>query len=309
MRPSPFLFGEDSTRVHSTIIAALLMLAPGFGPESSRPELPPELAKVAKEYNITVVCGDPGFPTRSGNALVDGLQVDASKIANYAKLFGEEFSVYPSEAVRRCRLRRVVLCNELTVEGRPCGAIADPEHATLYFDVSYQYKTEKLRRSAIHHEFFHMIDYSSSSNLRQDRWVALNPPAFKYGTGGLSAQDNPTSGVLTDKYPGFLNHYSTTAVAEDKAEVFANLIVNAGYVKERISHDQVLKAKVACMKELVIDFCRDLHDGFLERARKLDRSQAALPPGPPLRPIPVPRIIPPAEPEPPPPPRIMPPAG
>ena len=53
------------------------------------------------------------------------------------------------------------------------------------------------------------------------RWDALKPKDFKYGSGGKNAQDISTTSLLTEKYPGFLNHYSTTAVEEDKAEVLA----------------------------------------------------------------------------------------
>src|SRR5204863_9871526 len=73
------------------------------------------------------------------------------------------------------------------------------------------------------------------------------------------------------KYPGFLNHFSTFGVNEDKAEVFANLIVDSAYVERRATKDPVLRAKVQRMRELLAEFCPAVNDEFWEKARKLKR--------------------------------------
>jgi hypothetical protein len=78
---------------------------------------------------------------------------------------------------------------------------------------------------------------------------------------------------LTDKFPGVLNHYSTTAVEEDKAEVFANLIVDSKYVANRAKKDRVLSAKVERMKELLVAFCPEMNDKFWEAAGKMKRPE------------------------------------
>jgi hypothetical protein len=83
----------------------------------------------------------------------------------------------------------------------------------------------------------------------------LNPAGFKYGDGGWSARDLPWTGILTDQYPGFLNHYSTTGVEEDKAEVFANLIMNEEFVKWRARCDPIVRLKVDVLKERLARFC------------------------------------------------------
>jgi hypothetical protein len=77
--------------------------------------------------------------------------------------------------------------------------------------------------------------------------------------------------VLTDKYPGFLNHYSTTGVEEDKAEVFANLIFDAAYVAERAKKDKVLATKIERMKELLTKFCPEMNQKFWTKVEKINR--------------------------------------
>src|SRR5262249_1253771 len=104
-----------------------------------------------------------------------------------------------------------------------------------------------------------------------ERWASLNPRGFRYGTGGENAQNMPQSSWLSDDYPGFLNHYSTTAIEEDKAEVFANLMVESEYMESRAKRDPVIRAKVRRMKEFMIGFCPETDDQFWGRASSFKR--------------------------------------
>ena len=118
----------------------------------------------------------------------------------------------------------------------------------------------------------HIIDFHDDGSVYQDKdWAALNAPGFKYGSGGSKAQDQPTTSLLTDKLPGFLNHYSTTGVEEDKAEIFANLMVDFEYVQLRAEQDPVLKAKVERMKALLAAFCPAMNDDLWKKVRETKR--------------------------------------
>jgi hypothetical protein len=81
----------------------------------------------------------------------------------------------------------------------------------------------------------------------------------------------PWSGVLTDKYPGLLNYYSTSAPEEDKAEVFANLVLNEDYVRRRMQSDPVLRAKVSLLKKRLAEFCPEMNGTFWSKAKDLKR--------------------------------------
>jgi hypothetical protein len=232
----------------------------------------PELEKIAKTYQIEMVAIDAKFPVKTTHGKIDGQNADREEIQSYINLFVPEFSLYPKDLIKRTKLKRIVLCRKLSFAGQLRGGIPDYEHDTLYLDVKCGDYSKPYQRTAIHHEVFHLLDYQDDGNVYQDeRWGSLNPADFKYGGGGKLAQDNPDSGVLTEKYPGFLNHYSTMGVEEDKAEVFANLIVDLAYVEKRIKKEAVLRAKVKRMKELLTEFCPEMNERFWEKVRKMKR--------------------------------------
>lgn len=257
------------------LAALLTLLAAGFAAAPARGAEPPafpELEKTATTYKIEIVATDPQFPVKCSYGTIDGKAADRKAVEAYAALLVPEFALYPPEVIKRSKLKRVVLCTDLTFADQRRNAIPDFEHDTLYLDVARGATNKPYMRKVIHHEFYHVIDLRDDGHLYKDeRWAGLNPADFKYGTGGKNAQDMSNTSVLTDKYPGFLNHYSTTGVEEDKAEVFANLIVDAACVAERAKKDRVLTAKVERMKELMTKFCPDVREAFWEKAAKLKR--------------------------------------
>lgn len=222
-----------------------------------------ELAKIAKAYNIEIVTTDLNFPVKTSYGAIDGKQAHRRDLENYISLFASEFTLYPLTLVKQSQLKRIVLCNELYFAGQRRNAIPDFEHDTLYLDVSRGSYNKSYLRKVMHHEFFHIIDYRDDGDLYQDeQWSALNPPGFRYGSGGENAQNLRDTSVLTDKFPGFLNHYSTTGVEEDKAEMFANLIVAHAYVEGRIQKDAVLREKLKLLEKLLLRFCPEMNGEF-----------------------------------------------
>lgn len=224
---------------------------------------PGELAKIAKAYDIEIVTAGPNFPVKTTYGAIEGKQAGGRELENYVRLFAPEFTIYPLSLVKRSQLRRVVLCDGLHFAGQRRNAIPDFEHDTLYLDVSRGSYNKSYQSKVIHHEFFHIIDYRDDGYVYQDeRWASLNPPGFRYGSGGINAQDLLYTSVLAEKFPGFLNHYSTAGVEEDKAEVFANLIVDHAHVGRRIQKDAVLREKVKLLQEQLTRFCPDVNGEF-----------------------------------------------
>lgn len=227
-----------------------------------------ELDRVAKAYRIQIVTASPSFPVRSTHGIIDGRGAEQKALDDYAPLFAAEFSLYPPDYVKRSQLRRIVLSSELSFAGQRRNAIPDYEHNTLYLDVSRGAYSKPYLRKVIHHEFFHIVDWRDDGSVYSDpQWASLNPSQFRYGRGGRNAQELATTSVLTDRFPGFLNHYSTTGVEEDKAEILANLIVDPGYVDARAGKDPVLMAKVERMRELLATFSPDMNDAFWAKVR------------------------------------------
>ncbi len=259
----------------SGLIPVFLLLAllsrPTHAHEPAPNTEPTALEAIARAYQIEVTA-NPTFPVRASYGTIDGKSADRGAVERYTSLFVAEFALYPRELIQRAKLKRVVLCAELSFAGQRRNAIPDFEHDTLYFDVERGASNRTYLRKVIHHEFFHIIDLRDDGQLYADKeWAALNPRAFKYGSGGANAQGVANTSTLTDAVPGFLNHYSTTGVEEDKAEVFANLIVDSAYIEKRIKTDAVLDAKVERMKALMKRFCPDVDELFWDAAKKIDR--------------------------------------
>ena len=210
------------------------------------------LAGVASVYQVEIVTAASAFAVATQYGKIEGKQAKSEAVESYAAtVFLPEFGLYPTALVKRSKLRRIVMCEELLFAGVREAGKADYEHGALYLEVSRGDYSEVYQRKLIHHEFFHMLDFQAHGGMYVDdeRWSRLNPPNFRYGMGGRSN-------------PGFLSQYSTTAVAEDKAEVFANMIVEPAHVDARVQTDPFLKAKVARMRELLADFCPEVNRAF-----------------------------------------------
>lgn len=255
------------------ILPALLFCSTARGQSDEPAAFRGDLDKIAKIYKIGVVTADLSFPVKTTHGTIDGKNADGKELQDYTSLFALEFALYPPELVQGAQLKRVVLCSNLAFDGQRRNAIPDFEHDTLYLDVNRGTHNRSYLRKVIHHEFFHIIDYHDDGSVYADeRWKTLNQATFKYGSGGRAAQDLQGTSVLTTKFPGFLNHYSTTAVEEDKAEVFANLIVDHAYVEDVAMKDRVLNSKVKRMKELLAKFCPEMNDKVWEKVRTMKRA-------------------------------------
>jgi hypothetical protein len=169
-----------------------------------------------------------------------------------------EFSTYPTALFARAGCARIVLCTKLAYAGQLRAAIPDWEHNTLYIDTQRGAKSPGYPEHVLHHEFFHLIDHADDGDVYKDQtWTALNPMGFRYGTGGVNAQTTRNTGALTDGIPGFLTHYATTGVEEDKAELFAFSITHRDYIAARIKTDATLATKVIRLQSILKNLCPD----------------------------------------------------
>lgn len=253
-------------RINATLMFAIAATA--WAGERRAGAEPSSLDELARRYQIEVVAKKAKFPVRTAHGAITGSPPAENSLKKYRPLFITEFGRYPKKLVAVTRLKRVVLCENLRFAGQRRNAIPDFEHDTLYLDVKRGGNNPKYLRAVIHHEYFHIIDFRDDGKVYRDpQWAALNSPKFKYGSGGKNAQQLSNTSVLTERFAGFLNHYSTTGVEEDKAEIFAHLLVNPDYVARRSASDGVLKSKVTRMKSMMRRFCDDVDETFWRRRR------------------------------------------
>jgi hypothetical protein len=247
-------------------------------PNPEWPEAPPEnrmdseVAQLFQTYGLKVVMSDPEFPIKTYHGEISGEEANHKNVESYWPLLVSEWNLYPPALVEKTRLQRIILCEGLAFGNQARTAIPDYEFDDLYFDVGRGRYSELYVRKVIHHEFFHIIDYRDDGEVSTDiRWMALNPARFKYGPGGKSQQHDPSGSLLSEETPGFLTRYSTAAVEEDKAEVFAHMMVNVHAVEERAKKDGVIRAKIQQMSELLQIFCPQVDTQFWDRVGKVER--------------------------------------
>ncbi|HZN38787.1 MAG TPA: hypothetical protein VFD82_08280 [Planctomycetota bacterium] len=178
------------------------------------------------------------------------------QVDRYLPLLCQELRKYPPELIARIGLRRVVLCRDLSLGKQPRAAVPLRDHDSLHLDVVAGHYSCDYQRIVVHHELMHVIDDRDDGKVYEDgEWAALNATQFRYGNGGIHAQHDQRASLHTTGVQGFLTSYATTAVEEDKAELFARLMVEPDYVAKRAEEDAILRAKVARLRELLLAFC------------------------------------------------------
>jgi len=222
---------------------------------------------LAKE-GVELVAGDETFPVTITGGQIAGKNVFSSEIDLYLYVFRKELGKYPKELFALIQLKRVVFCRELAVDTQPRAAVADWEHNTLYVEVRNGIYADSHRRKMIHHELFHLLDFADDGVLGRDPdWVALNPPEVFYGAGGEQKLDEKST-AITHPSPGFVSKYALASVAEDKAEVFANLMVYDVKIQLLLKQDSILAGKVQLLKQELLAFCPQVDEPFWVRAAK-----------------------------------------
>ncbi len=262
---SPIIQGGRRTVV---VVVGLLL----FGANSVGFSQPKNLVELARKFEIEIRTQGEPFPVRNSHGPIAGSDASPQAVDKYKPWLLSEFDLYPVDLIRKVELKRIVLCTDLAFDGQRRNAVPDFDHDTLYLEVIRGDYDPNYMRRVIHHDFFHIVDWKDDFKLTEDdRWSALNPQGFRYGSGGATAQEDESAGVLNAKLPGFLNRYSQTAVEEDKAEVFSVMVVQAQHVAERSQDDRVLNAKMEQIREAMKSFCPSVDDSFWERAKRLRR--------------------------------------
>jgi hypothetical protein len=215
--------------------------------------------EVARRYGIEIVT-KPKFPMNG----IRGEAPDVYHLENFAPLFAAEFSIYPVDLVRKCKLKKIILCRNLSSDGGNHGGLCDYNHGALFVTVG-DITENQHSRMTIHHEFFHLIDLSDDGHIFvEENWKSLNSPRFQYGGYDFVSPD-PPSQLDPALLPGFVTPYCMVSVLEDKAELFTNMVAEPDMVKNRVAGDSILRAKVEFLKHELQGFCPEMNDAFWER--------------------------------------------
>lgn len=225
-------------------------------------------------FGIEVVVENARFPVATTNGPIRGTDASTEDCERFSVLLGEELGLYPPQFVQRARLRRIVLCRDLTKGGAVNPAVVHHEHATLYFDVEITREDRRYMRRSFHHELFHFYDWADDGKVDVDEvWSALNPPEFRYFVGGGAVQLDQSMGLWTEEFGGFLSRYGRTALPEDKAELWSFALVHPREVAARARVDSLLAAKLERMRLRMRAFAPAIDDAFWNGLQLLERPE------------------------------------
>ena len=229
------------------------------------------LDEVARRQRVDVLWS--GGPYRYEYEWGGGSAEDPSndEVARVAASIARELRQYPNGFLRHAGLNAIILVRDLFVseDGGERDAAAYIFEDRLFLDVPLADRAIQAgtRVRFIHHIIWHRLDERAGTMWKDPEWVALNPPTFEYGVysrGGVH-EARVGSGSLSTEYPGFLNLYSTGNLPDDKAEVYAYLMVIHSWLRERSRQDQYLQRKVAMIKARLAALDPAFNDDFWNR--------------------------------------------
>lgn len=142
-------------------------------------------------------------------------------------------------AISSQRLRTVVLCNGASKDGKPAGGVAVPSQDLLVLGIADPSATQpdELIQAVTLHEFFHLSEYrlggTGDSNW-DDRFTGYDLEERSWRGTGIGGGGR-----------NFLNPYSHSYAREERAELFAALVLNAHEVSNYvdINNDEILRKK------------------------------------------------------------------
>ena len=253
-----------------------MLILVGIGHREVPPPLPPPsvIARVAALQGIQIVTRYDGIPTWTPAGIIDGQAADRRDLSDYLPLLANELSAYPPGIMKKAGIDRVVLWGRVSNNGGAAGGISLLDTKTIYLDVhKINPSDRRWFEQAIHHEIFHFLDNAEDGTvLRDDEWQGLNDPSFRY-THSADTDSEARKGLrLAREFPGFLGDYSTTSVAEDKADLFAILVTDPEAVEPRAFDDIILADKVALLKARLARAWPEMGEPLWSRVRDSRRS-------------------------------------
>lgn len=188
-----------------------------------------------------------------------------TKVLKYLKLLQHELNKYPKTFLQRAGVKRIVVCKGLSSLGYSACGFPDPGGKAVYYN--YTAFNNAYSRKTIHHELYHMIEAKFNRNIyyKDPDWAKLNSKDFKYGKGGRKFKwDESNSNKPFHSKTGFVTAYATSALEEDKAEVYAALFVEeiSACLHDWIKEDEILKNKVNYMKDFLLQCCDGMTSDF-----------------------------------------------
>ncbi|MDC0143533.1 putative zinc-binding metallopeptidase [Verrucomicrobia bacterium] len=182
------------------------------------------------------------------------VRADKKQLDLYRKILAAELGKYPMPLLQKSKLKGIAIVKNLSVAGQRRAAMPDYENEILYLDFQRGAHNPAYQAHVIHHEFFHLLEQelNGSAYFKDPEWAKLNPKNFRYGKGGKKQRGNDNF-ALVHPQSGFINRYSTSALEEDKAEIYAALFIpgERKKINAMAAKDTHLAAKIKMMRRIL----------------------------------------------------------
>lgn len=153
------------------------------------------------------------------------------------------------DALERTDLRYVLLCSEARHSGRAIGGIPVPPLDMLMLSAGKEEMPSKRFQLTALHELYHYVEYKNE--LYTDHEWDHNFEGYMNHYGSTFPRTDVGSGGKD-----FINAYAQTYSHEDRAELFALMVMDPGSVLKQLrkSNSPVLALKI----EFVVSRCREM---------------------------------------------------
>ena len=168
-----------------------------------------------------------------------------------------ELAKYGESVLRRAPLRRIVLGSDLRADGRPRGGLTVGGSGVILLDVGHPgpLGADDPLRHSFHHEISHALDNAFRPDAGRDaRWSRLNPADFTYGgeeiVRALEVLGEDPRG--RPDVPGFLTYYAMASPGEDRAEIFAAMMIAPEALRLVVEEDPIVAAKCRLLRSELV---------------------------------------------------------
>ena len=215
-------------------------------------QIKPELNLLFKKLNLKLIIPNKPFKYKSFTYTLEGNPATLEDLDNYIPILLMELSIYPKSFIKKSKIKKIIILNniQLTKINLSQDRSGFPEYNdTKSLILSSKERNFAYIRIVFHHEIFHFIDWIDDYSFKDDKFEKLNIKNFSYGNGG----ENEREWIKLDKsLKGFINHYSTSALEEDKAEIYQYLI---GCPDEALNNkDEIVMKKCRRIQEFINQF-------------------------------------------------------
>jgi hypothetical protein len=227
-------------------------------------EIQADLRLIEKKWGITVLWapGSPAPPMPAKVRLVYSYFTDRKivQFKAFVRMLREELGMYPEAIVSRLGFGNIYILDEFTfrdvkLAGQSFSWISKP--AAAYGLNSFKPEDASSRAffcRTTHHEVFHAIERQftrSGGPLFGATWDALNETGFKYrnGPNAVSAEGQPTHTKDNAGRKGFAESYGMNIATDDRATLYARMMVADKVFYGRLATDPILLAKTNRLQE------------------------------------------------------------